>query len=89
MHHVHHGAKPEHMNKNLGITGGLILWDYLFHTLYWTKPGEEIIWGASMQELGENNPHKTLRGFVAGPFIAAVQVLRGRAAVPAVPSRIS
>ena len=29
MHHFHHGARPEHMNVNLGITGGLTLWDYL------------------------------------------------------------
>jgi sterol desaturase/sphingolipid hydroxylase (fatty acid hydroxylase superfamily) len=78
MHHVHHGAALAHMNKNLGITGGLILWDYLFGTLYWPKPGEKIVWGASMEELGENNPHRTLWGFVSGPFIGAYQVLRGR-----------
>ncbi len=93
MHHVHHGARLEHMNKNLGITGGLVLWDYLFHTLYWPKPAEDIVWGASMQELGENNPHKTLWGFVVGPFIGAVQVLRGRptggVAVPVTSGRVS
>lgn len=78
MHHIHHGAALEHMNKNLGITGGLILWDKLFGTLYWPKPGEKITWGASMEELGENNPHRTLWGFIAGPFVGAYHVLRGR-----------
>ena len=76
MHHFHHGARPEHMNVNLGITGGLTLWDYLFGTLYWPKPGEQIVWGASMEELGQNNPHRTLKGFFVGPFVAAFQSLR-------------
>jgi sterol desaturase/sphingolipid hydroxylase (fatty acid hydroxylase superfamily) len=76
MHHFHHGALPQHMNVNLGITGGLTLWDYLFGTLYWPKPGEKIVWGASMDELGEKNPHRTLKGFICGPFIAAFETLR-------------
>ncbi len=82
MHHIHHGAALEHMNKNLGITGGLLLWDKLFGTLYWPKAGEKITWGASMEELGENNPHRTLWGFVAGPFVGAYQVIRGRGPAP-------
>jgi sterol desaturase/sphingolipid hydroxylase (fatty acid hydroxylase superfamily) len=76
MHHFHHGALPQHMNVNLGITGGLTLWDYLFGTLYWPKPGENIVWGASLEELGENNPHRTLNGFIIGPFVAALRTLR-------------
>lgn len=76
MHHFHHGALPQHMNVNLGITGGLTLWDYLFGTLYWPKPGEDIVWGASLEELGANNPHRTLRGFIIGPFVAAMRTLR-------------
>jgi sterol desaturase/sphingolipid hydroxylase (fatty acid hydroxylase superfamily) len=76
MHHFHHGALPQHMNVNLGITGGLTLWDYLFGTLYWPTAGESIVWGASMQELGKNNPHRTLHGFLVGPFVAAFRTLR-------------
>jgi sterol desaturase/sphingolipid hydroxylase (fatty acid hydroxylase superfamily) len=76
MHHFHHGALPQHMNVNLGITGGLTLWDYLFGTLYWPTAGESIIWGASLNELGANNPHRTLRGFLVGPFLAACRTLR-------------
>lgn len=78
MHHFHHGALEKHMNVNLGITGGLILWDWLFGTLYRPEAGEKIVWGASMQELGENNPHRTLWGFVTRPFIEAVKTLRRR-----------
>jgi sterol desaturase/sphingolipid hydroxylase (fatty acid hydroxylase superfamily) len=78
MHHFHHGAELRHMNVNLGITGGLVLWDYLFGTLYRPAPGEKVIWGASLEELGENNPHRTLRGFVVGPFVAAFRTLRPR-----------
>jgi sterol desaturase/sphingolipid hydroxylase (fatty acid hydroxylase superfamily) len=92
MHHVHHGALLQHMNKNLGVTGGLLLWDYMFRTFYAMSPGEQIIWGASMQELGENNPHKTFWGFLTRPFIAAAQVLRGRptgsVVVPVAPNRV-
>jgi sterol desaturase/sphingolipid hydroxylase (fatty acid hydroxylase superfamily) len=76
MHHFHHGALPQHMNVNLGITGGLTLWDYLFGTLYWPTAGEKIVWGASMEELGDNNPHRTLKGFFWGPFVAAFGTLR-------------
>ncbi len=78
MHHFHHGALPQHMNVNLGITGGLTLWDYLVGTLYRPKQGEPIVWGSTMEELGENNPHRTLRGFFFGPFVAAFQTLRRR-----------
>lgn len=76
MHHFHHGALPQHMNVNLGITGGLTLWDYLFGTLYWPTPQEKIVWGASLAELGDNNPHRTLKGFFWGPFVAAFATLR-------------
>lgn len=90
MHHFHHGAAPRHMNKNLGISGGLLLWDQLFGTLYRPTPGELIVWGASLEELGENNPHRTLHGFFFGPFIEAFKTLRRRAptglTVPAAPA---
>lgn len=76
MHHFHHGALPQHMNVNLGITGGLTLWDYLFGTLYWPTLGEKIVWGASLAELGEKNPHRTLKGFFYDPFVAAFASLR-------------
>jgi len=76
LHHFHHGAGPEHRDVNLGITGGFTLWDYLFGTLYWPKPGEKVIWGASLEELGPDNPHRNLKGFFWGPFVAAFRTLR-------------
>jgi sterol desaturase/sphingolipid hydroxylase (fatty acid hydroxylase superfamily) len=78
MHTFHHGAAPEHMNVNLGITGGLMLWDHIFGTAYYPKGNEKIIWGASLNELGANNPHRTMWGFISGPFVGAARVLRPR-----------
>lgn len=80
LHHFHHGAKPEHMNVNLGLTGGLVLWDRLFGTYYNPKPGEEVVWGASLEELGDRNPHRTLWGFFFTPFVEAFRTLRPRPA---------
>jgi sterol desaturase/sphingolipid hydroxylase (fatty acid hydroxylase superfamily) len=78
MHHFHHGALERHYNKNLGIVGGLTLWDYLCGTLYRPTQGELIVWGASMDELGEKNPHRTLWGFFWTPFVEAFKTLRRR-----------
>jgi sterol desaturase/sphingolipid hydroxylase (fatty acid hydroxylase superfamily) len=89
MHHFHHGAGPQHANVNLGITGGLTLWDFLFGTLYWPKPGETVVWGASLAELGENNPHRTLKGFFWGPFVAAFRTLRAAQPSDPVPGAAS
>jgi len=71
LHHFHHGAGPEHRDVNLGLAGGLTLWDRLFGTLHLPKPGEQVIWGASLEELGENNPHRTLWGLFWTPFVEA------------------
>jgi sterol desaturase/sphingolipid hydroxylase (fatty acid hydroxylase superfamily) len=79
-HQIHHSALPEHRDKNLGLTGGLCLWDKLAGTLYIPKPGEKIIFGASMEELGDNNPHRTLWGFLSRPFVEAVRSLWPRSA---------
>jgi sterol desaturase/sphingolipid hydroxylase (fatty acid hydroxylase superfamily) len=75
-HRIHHSALLEHRDKNLGRTGGLCLWDQLLGTLYIPKDDEHIVYGASMEELGERNPHRTLWGFLAGPFVAAMKTLR-------------
>lgn len=77
-HPFHHSALPRHRNKNLGITGGLALWDRLFGTLHVPEPGEmdEIVYGSTLMELGDRNPHRTLLRFLAGPFMAAGRTLR-------------
>ena len=78
MHHFHHGAAERHYNKNLGIVGGLTLWDYLCGTLYRPTPGELVVWGASMDEIGDKNPHRTLWGFFWTPFVEAFKTLKRR-----------
>lgn len=78
LHKVHHSALIEHRDKNLGFTGGLILWDRLAGTLYVPKPGEHFVYGASLEELGENNPHRTLWRLLSQPFVAAAKTLRRR-----------
>ena len=75
-HPFHHGAKLEHRDKNLGITGGLTLWDKLAGTLYIPQPGEKPVLGSSMEELGDNNPHRTLWRFLKEPFFAAAATFR-------------
>jgi sterol desaturase/sphingolipid hydroxylase (fatty acid hydroxylase superfamily) len=76
LHQFHHGASPEHRSVNLGLAGGLTVWDRMFGTLYWPKDGEKIVWGASTEELGENNPHRTLWGLFWSPFVGAFRTLR-------------
>ena len=78
LHPIHHSALIEHRGKNLGFTGGLILWDRLAGTLYVPKPDEHIVYGVSLDELGENNPHRTLWRFLADPFVEAAKTLRRR-----------
>jgi len=79
-HQIHHSALLEHRDKNLGLTGGLCLWDRLAGTLYIPAPGEKVVFGASLEELGDNNPHRRLWGFLSGPFIGAAKSLRRRRA---------
>lgn len=81
-HQIHHSALLAHRDKNFGLTGGLCLWDKLAGTLYIPKADEKIVYGASMEELGDNNPHRTLWGFLSGPFVAAVRTLGRHAEGP-------
>jgi sterol desaturase/sphingolipid hydroxylase (fatty acid hydroxylase superfamily) len=76
LHQFHHGAAPQHRDVNLGIAGGLTLWDSIFGTLYRPKKGEKLVWGASLEELGERNPHRTLWGMLWSPFVVAFRTLR-------------
>lgn len=82
LHHFHHGAGPEHRDVNLGLAGGLLVWDRLFGTLYLPKEGEKVVWGASLEELGENNPHRTLWGSFWTPFVEAFRFRRPVAVKP-------
>ena len=80
-HQIHHSALLEHRDKNFGLTGGLCLWDKLAGTLYIPKADEQIVYGASLEERGDNNPHRTLWSFLSGPFREAAGTLRRRPGV--------
>jgi len=79
-HPFHHSARPEHRNKNLGRPCGLIIWDKIFGTLHVPKPGEfeNIIFGSSLEELGDNNPHRSVWRFFTNPFIEATKILKAK-----------
>ena len=42
-HQVHHSTNPAHFNKNFGQT--FAIWDWMFGTLYVTRPDETVIFG--------------------------------------------
>lgn len=74
MHQVHHSMALEHRDKNIGDT--LMIWDWMFGTLYLPKKGETFRFGLNETEYGVNNPHLTLRAFYLEPFSYAWAVLR-------------
>lgn len=66
MHQFHHSAEPQHFDKNLGAE--LMIFDWMFGTLYLPKPDETYRWGLNEREMGANNPHNRLRDFYLEPF---------------------
>jgi sterol desaturase/sphingolipid hydroxylase (fatty acid hydroxylase superfamily) len=71
MHQVHHGSKIEHWDKNFG--NKLMVWDWMFGTLYRAKPGEEMPWGLGKPEEAEYN---SLMGAYVLPFRKIVRLIR-------------
>lgn len=78
MHQVHHSAELRHRDRNIGSFGGLMIWDWMFGTLYLPARDEVYRWGLNDEELGERNPHRRLRDFYLEPFAHAIGVIRGR-----------
>lgn len=76
MHQVHHSAEPRHRDKNLGAE--LMIFDWLFGSLYVPEGDESYRWGLNEDELGAKNPHLKLRDFYLEPFRYAVYHLPGR-----------
>ncbi|MDO6415255.1 sterol desaturase family protein [Sphingomonas sp. BIUV-7] len=66
MHQLHHSAEPQHMDKNMAGAG--YIFDWLFGTLYVPAKGETWRWGLNDAELGDHNPHNTLREFYLEPL---------------------
>lgn len=76
-HQVHHSVDPGHYNRNYGEV--LAVWDWLFGTLYITKPGEEIRFGlgdATGQPLPQRHP--TFRTAMTEPVRRVWSVMRGK-----------
>ena len=66
MHQVHHSAEVQHRDVNMAGAG--YLYDWIFGTLYIPARGETWRWGLCDEELGDANPHNTLRGFFLEPL---------------------
>jgi sterol desaturase/sphingolipid hydroxylase (fatty acid hydroxylase superfamily) len=74
MHQVHHSAEVRHRDINMGGAG--YIYDWMFGTLYLPKKGETWRWGLNEDELGENNPHPTLKAFFVEPVVTMGRELR-------------
>lgn len=74
MHNLHHSMELQHRNVNHGVL--LTVWDWMFGTLYLARKDETWRWGLNEEEFGENNPHKTLRGFYLEPFVSVWKHLK-------------
>ena len=74
MHNLHHSIELHHRDKNNAVV--LTLWDWMFGTLYLPKKGETWRWGVHEEAFGDQNPHKTLKGFYGEPFVVACRQIR-------------
>jgi sterol desaturase/sphingolipid hydroxylase (fatty acid hydroxylase superfamily) len=70
LHQLHHSAELIHRDKNLAITGGVFssIFDWMFGTLYVPKKGETWRLGLGANELGQNNPHASIRELLFEPY---------------------
>jgi sterol desaturase/sphingolipid hydroxylase (fatty acid hydroxylase superfamily) len=77
MHQIHHSREIQHRDKNFGM--GFQLFDWMFGSLYMPKPGETYVrWGLSEEEVGERNPHKSLRDLYLEPLGRMWRIATGR-----------
>lgn len=76
MHQIHHSAELHHRGRNFG--GTMSLFDWLFGTAYRPAADEEFRLGMSPDELGANNPHRSLRALYLEPFALAWSDHRNR-----------
>jgi len=76
MHQIHHSAEARHRDKNFG--GTLSVFDWMFGTAY--RPTADESWrrGLSDAELGDKNPHRTLKALYLEPFVLAWSDIRSR-----------
>ena len=67
VHQIHHSAELRHRDTN--FSQNLPFWDFVFGTYYMPKKGETWRCGLTEDELGENNPHQTMRQLYFEPFV--------------------
>lgn len=68
IHQFHHSAETRHRDRNIGSFLGLMIWDWMFGTLYLPKKDEPYRWGLNEDQLGNANPHQRLRDLYIEPF---------------------
>jgi sterol desaturase/sphingolipid hydroxylase (fatty acid hydroxylase superfamily) len=65
LHQIHHSAELRHRDRNFGTT--LMVFDWMFGTLYSPSADETYRWGLNDAEMGRNNPHNRVRDFYLEP----------------------
>jgi sterol desaturase/sphingolipid hydroxylase (fatty acid hydroxylase superfamily) len=75
LHQIHHSAELRHRDKNFGLN--LMLFDWLFGTLYLPTAEERYRWGLNEEELGARNPHARLRDLYLEPLKTVAKVIQG------------
>jgi sterol desaturase/sphingolipid hydroxylase (fatty acid hydroxylase superfamily) len=76
MHQIHHSAELRHRDRNFGAT--MSLFDWLFGTLYIPQVGETPRLGLNEDQLGEKNPHRSVRAGLVEPLAYLKDQLRQR-----------
>jgi sterol desaturase/sphingolipid hydroxylase (fatty acid hydroxylase superfamily) len=76
MHQIHHSAESRHRDKN--FAAGALIFDWMFGTLYMPRTDEKFRFGLNEHELGEDNPHKTLKALYIEPLAHLWRELRGK-----------
>lgn len=66
MHQIHHSAELRHRNRN--YAANLAIFDWIFGTIYLPGSQEAIRLGLCEEELGENNPHKSVAAIYMEPL---------------------
>jgi sterol desaturase/sphingolipid hydroxylase (fatty acid hydroxylase superfamily) len=82
MHQLHHSAKFEHWDKNMG--GILSIWDYWFGTLHLPEKGEVLSYGVGRGPAVDRE-FETPYGIYIRPIVQMTRVVLGRVSPSEVP----
>ena len=73
MHQIHHSARPEHWNKNMGSQ--LAIWDLMLGTRVVLSKGETLRFGLGAADSGSEDYNRVWRCY-AGPLSRAYHLAR-------------